>query len=188
MNGKHVTEDQLVEMHVAPDAHTDLWEHVRVCPDCRHRSENLAAALDLAKGFQVPELRPGERMRIFEQAWAAARDGREDSAGSLPWFSFAFLRHAASFAVGLACGMGLLFALMSESSAENNKAPVTEKPGAQQTAKIPEILCGSPGETVFSKLENPVVVIQPKPDTPGKNQRVLQGTMDEGRVQVIWNL
>ncbi|MFB3788615.1 MAG: hypothetical protein ACE15F_19835, partial [bacterium] len=81
MNEKHVNEEQLVEMHVEPGAHPTLWEHVRVCPDCRHRSENLAAALDLAKGFQVPEPSPGERMRIFEQAWAAARDGREDSAG-----------------------------------------------------------------------------------------------------------
>ncbi len=37
MNEKHVTEEQLVEMHVEPGTHSTLWEHVRGCPDCRHR-------------------------------------------------------------------------------------------------------------------------------------------------------
>lgn len=188
MNEKHVNEEQLVEMHIEPGAHPTRWEHVRGCPDCRRRSESLAAALELAKRFPVPGLHPGERARMFEHAWAASRRGHNGSAERTPWFPFAFLRHAASFGVGLACGMGLLFVLMSESSAGNTKPPLPEKPVVQPAAKTPEILRGSPGEKVFPKLENPVVVEQPKPGKPETRQRVLQGTLNGGSIQVIWNL
>ena len=153
MNEKHVTEEQLVEMHVEPGAHPTLWEHVRGCPDCRHRSESLAAALDLAKRIPVPGLHPRERRgclirRGRPPAWTYGSAERRPVSVHLP-APRGFVRGGPGLRDGpavrvderIVTNTGLRFSRCST--------------GGQGS----EILRGSPGE-VFPKLENPVVIEQ----------------------------
>jgi len=178
MNGRHLTDEELLELlDDSSERHLEP-EHLQDCSDCQKRRDELAWVLDCAKSAPAPQCGPNSRAEIFERAWQAS--GR----GNVRRFSWRWpiVRYAFSFATGAACGMLLLFFLVREPAAANGVADRTK------LTAIPAEIRGTNAGKVYARLENPVFVIQEKSDNPNSAVRSIQGTVDRGAIQVVWNL
>ncbi|MEW6235092.1 MAG: hypothetical protein AB1656_06870 [Candidatus Omnitrophota bacterium] len=178
MNERHLTDEELLELLDESCEALLEPEHLQDCPDCQKRRDELAWVLDCTKSAPAPQCNPNSQAEIFDRAWQAS--GR----GSIRRFSWRWpiIRYAFSFATGAVCGMLLLFFLVREPAAANGVADHMKQ------AAVPVEIRGTDAVKVYARLENPVFVIQEKSDNPNGAVRTIQGTVDRGAIQVVWNL
>lgn len=195
MTGKHLSDEQLTDLIYGKESSElqDVRAHLQSCESCRERYGNLSEALDWMNRLPVPELSASEKTRMFEAAWQTPSFVPKKRS---PGFIGAFLRHALSFSAGLTCGLILLAIAVSHTDAEvKNTEPPMEI--TQPKNPVPPMLSGTPAAKVYSKLENPVIVVreteqekttQSKQSIVDTKRCVVEGTMENGSVLVVWNL
>lgn len=183
MNEKHVSDEQLVDLLYGEDD-TDtqiVKEHLQSCDFCRERYRALSEILDQIASLPIPELSAGEKVHVFQTAWQSS-----SSTHQVRWVDFIrpYFRHALSFSAGLACGLILLAVVVSHTEAEvKESAPPVQIVQAENP--VPPMLQGTPVAKIYARLENPVIVVQEQEKQA--KQRVMEGTMANGSVQVVWN-
>lgn len=177
----HLTDDQLIALlsgHASDKA--KVWEiHLDECSDCRTRHEEFHLVLRTASRIPPPVLSPAERVDQFERAWERSGRGRQKQ--PVRWNEM--WRYACSFGLGLLVGVVCILAFMQETRADNRK-----EESARLRREIPQPLRGKDLETVYSRLENPIIIVERTPDQTTAEKQILYGTIDEGKVQVIWNM
>lgn len=194
MNEKHLSDEQLTQLFYRGESgeRTQGDDHLQSCADCRERYAELADISALLDRLTVPSLSPEAKIACFESAWQSSGLERKRRRWE---FVRPLLRYAFSFGMGLACGMALLAAIASQTEAQGNQsknAPAAI--AAPLKNPVPPMLSGTPAAKVYSELENPVIVeqkIEPKKESPKEKpskQRVLEGTLENGSVQIVWNL
>lgn len=189
MNGMHLIDEELAELYyeaTSPELEPQR-RHLETCDECRERYDELAGALDLAKRLAIPELHPETKVETFERAWHAS--GRAERGwlvprGGLVW---ALLRHSLSFGVGLAVGVALLASIPASPSKAIPSEEASMRSPAQQANRT-DMRAGTGIEKVYSKLENPVIVVLEKESQPDRTKRIVRGTVEDGSIQVVWNL
>jgi len=204
MTGKHLSEEEFVHLFYNngdEGENESFRRHIQQCPACRERYGDLTEALQALNRLAVPEQSLGHKIETFETAWRSSGLARKDRSSGFLW---PVLRHAFTFSAGLACGMALLAATVVRS------APEIAKPDAPPVAgtvagTVPAMLGGTPAAKVFSTLDDPVIVIlqgnaaeAPKQKSDKEKdgtranrvqeRRVIEGTTDNGNIQVVWNL
>lgn len=130
----------------------------------------------------VPELSAHERAEIFRRSWP--RPSQSRSAVSM-WLAF-WRRPAVTFALGLVLGCTLMLALMSDRAGRPQPIP-EEQPLTVERTRHREIYGGKILQGLYPKIEDPKMVLE-KTGEASPPQRVLHGTLDNGRIQVLWNL
>lgn len=204
MTGKHLSEDEFVQMFYGDGSESgndSIRSHIQQCPACRERYGELTESLQALDRLEVPEQSAGEIIETFEAAWRASGLVRKNRSAVFLW---PFLRHAFSFSAGLAFGMALLAVTVMRSAPEIAK-PDTPPVAGTVASTVPAMLGGTPAAKVFSTLDDPVIVIlqentaeapkqksnKVKAETQAnrvQERRVLEGTTDNGNIQVVWNL
>ncbi|MBN2329751.1 MAG: hypothetical protein JXR73_21600 [Candidatus Omnitrophica bacterium] len=182
---KHLSDEQLAQLIYDCEDNGER-DHLQTCRSCRKRYGELSAALDSARRLPVPELSAQERARMFEAAWQASELNQPERSSGLAW---PILRHAVSFCAGLACGAALLLAIVSQSGAHGFlSAPQGEI--TRPKNPIPAMLSGTPAAKIYSELEDPVILIQEskEEDDSIQHRRVIEGTTENGAIQIVWNL
>ena len=138
--------------------------------------------LEQLDGAPVPELSARERAEIFRRSWPQPAQDRP-SVGT--WLAF-WRRPAVTFALGLVLGCILMFTCMRDrpdlpQSTVAERAFTVERIGHTQTYG------GTVLQALYPQIENPKMVVE-KTQESSPPQRVLHGTLDNGKINVLWNL
>lgn len=184
MNDKHLTSEQLVDLyHDSTSAESrECRDHLDRCESCRNEFTEISAALDLTSRFDPPEIHPSRRVEIFETAWNRSQRNPEGRG----WTIGAVLRHACTFGIGMALGMVLIVSQTAVSiNAPNGNT--ANQPSIQAKNPIPQHVQSQTFDRLYTNLESPVLVVEEAPDKPKESKRVLYGTIDNEKVQVVWN-
>lgn len=130
----------------------------------------------------VPELSARERAEIFRRSWPGPSQSR--SAVSM-WLAF-WRQPAVTFALGLVLGCTLMLGFMSDRAGRPQPIP-EEQPFTVERTRHVETYGGKVLQALYPQIENPKMVIE-KMQESSPPKRVLHGTLDNGRIQVLWNL
>ncbi|UCD50567.1 MAG: hypothetical protein JSW27_23955 [Phycisphaerales bacterium] len=144
--------------------------------------EAFLLVLEQLDRVPVPELSMRERAEIFRRSWP-------QSAPSQPsvWASLTFFRRpAVTFALGLALGCAVMFAWTS-AGREPLQAAAAEPPFTLERTGDAQTYSGTVVQELYPQIENPKLVVEKTPES-SQPQRVLHGTLDNGKIQVLWNL
>lgn len=148
----------------------------------RKEYETFLLTLQQLDEAPVPELSAREKAEIFRHAWPQPTPNQ-----SLLWAWLALLRRpAVTFAFGIALGCAVMFACLKPRPAQAQPSPpeplyTVEQTGDTQTYKG-KILRG-----LYPQIEDPKLVVERNQET-AEPRRVLHGTLDKGKIQVLWNL
>jgi len=130
----------------------------------------------------VPELSARERAEIFRHSWPQPSQDRPSI-----WTWLAPLRRpAATFALGLALGCTLMLGFMRYQPGQPQPTPVKQQLTVERTRHM-ETYGGKVLQTLYPQVENPKMVIEETQES-SEPQRVLYGTLDNGKIYVAWNL
>ena len=130
----------------------------------------------------MPELSMRERAEIFRRAWPAQT---QRSTWTWPWLAF-WKRPAVTFALGLALGCILMLGITRAQPQPPQPIPVEETFAVERTGHM-ETYSGKVLQELYPQIENPTMVIE-KTQESSPPRRVLHGTLDNGKIQVLWNL
>jgi hypothetical protein len=190
MNEMHLSDEQLSQLFFGEESGESPQgdAHLRSCADCRERYAEIIELSAMLERLSVPPLSANDKIALFDSAWRSSGLARKKQRWE---FVRPLLRHALSFGVGLACGMALLAVIASQTEAQspmsiNNQVSIP----AQPKNPVPPMLSGTPAAKVYSELENPVIIEQKEEQNTKQQskQRVLEGTLENGSVQIVWNL
>lgn len=144
--------------------------------------EALLLVLEQLDRAPVPELSMRERAEIFRRAWPQPAPNRISA-----WAPLACLRRpAVTFALGLALGCAVMFAWTS-AGREPPQATAAEPPFTLERTGDAQTYSGPVVQELYPQIENPRLVVE-KTQESSRSQRVLHGTLDNGKIQVLWNL
>ena len=144
--------------------------------------DSFLLVLEQVDRAPVPELSMRERAEIFRRSWPQPAQNRPSL-----WTWLTFLRQpAVTFALGLALGCAVMFAWTStrpEQSPATASEPTftVERTGNAQTYE------GKVLQALYPQIENPKMVVETMQES-SPPQRVLHGTLDNGKIHVLWNL
>jgi len=132
--------------------------------------------------MSVPDLPYKEKAEIFRQSWQVRS---LEPSFLLTLFSF-FRQPAVTFVLGIVIG----FFLVSTIRSDQADLPIKEPPDELLTIEHTEYAQTYKGKIIkelYPQFENPKIVVEraEKSSTP---HRVLQGTLDDGEIYVVWNL
>ncbi|MBI1387436.1 MAG: hypothetical protein GC154_03205 [bacterium] len=191
--------DEFLTLYFDPDSPEADRTRERIEQDAalREEYEAFAAAMNLARRFEAPAQSPSARVETFEAAWKAS--GRGKRTASTGWLGVSW-RGATIFALGTFCGVLITLAAFQPSAAggagdapkELVSAPLDRVAADDEPLTIDDYggfktVRGDAVRQAYPHLENPVVVVQP--DASGlSHKRVVQGTMNNGAVQVVLNI
>lgn len=131
---------------------------------------------------EPPALSAYERAEIFRQAWPQPVPVRPSL-----WMWLALLRRpAVTFALGIVVGCALMIARPHEQLA-TAPAQAAEPPLTVERAGQTDIYRGELIQKMYPQIENPKMTVEKTPES-AQPQRVLQGTLDNGEIYVVWNL
>ena len=130
----------------------------------------------------VPELSMHQRAEIFRRSWPARA---QHPARAWTWLAF-WKRPAVTFALGVVVGCALVIGITRAHPAPSQPIPVEEKFTVEHTRQA-ETYGGKVLEGLYPQIENPTMVIERTPEA-SPPRRVLHGTLDNGKIQVLWNL
>ena len=91
-----------------------------------------------------------------------------------------------TFALGLVLGCTLMLGLIRQRPDRRQSMPVEQQLTIKRTGHV-ETYGGKVLQALYPQIENPKMVIE-KTQESSPPQRVLHGTLDNGRIQVLWNL
>jgi len=130
----------------------------------------------------VPELSMRRRAEIFRRSWPA-----QSQRSTWTWSPLAFWkRPAVTFALGLALGCALMLGITKAQPQPPHPIPVEETFAVERTQHM-ETYSGKVLQELYPKIENPTMVVE-KTQESSPPRRVLHGTLDNGKIQVLWNL
>lgn len=131
---------------------------------------------------EPPTLSAYEKAEIFRRAWPQPASARPSL-----WTWLAFLRRpAVAFALGIVVGCLLMVARPHEQLA-TAPAQAAEPPLTVERAGRTEVYRGELIQKLYPKIENPKMIVEKTPEG-APPQRILQGTLDNGEIYVVWNL
>jgi len=144
--------------------------------------EAFRAVVEQVDHLPVPELSVRERAEIFRNSWPQSSRQRASV-----WTWLAFLRQpAVTFAAGLVLGCALMFVGM-RSQTEGPEPIAPEQAFTVQYTGDVKTYEGKILQALYPLIENPKVTVEKKQKTADP-RRILQGTLDEGQIYVLWNL
>lgn len=130
----------------------------------------------------VPELSVRERAEIFRRSWPARAQRR-----AVAWTGLAFWRRpAVTFALGLVLGCALMLGIMRDRPGPPQAIPLAQTFTVERTRNA-ETYAGKVLQELYPEIENPTMVIE-RTQESSPPRRVLHGTLDNGNIQVLWNL
>jgi len=144
--------------------------------------EALLRVLEQLDEAPVPELSLRQRAEIFRRSWPAQP---QRTARTWTWLAF-WRRPAVTFALGLALGCVLMLAVTRVQPEPPRPNPVEETLTVERTLHV-ETYRGELLQGLYPQIENPTMVVERTPES-SRPQRVLHGTLDNGKIQVLWNL
>ena len=132
---------------------------------------------------ESPTLSAHEKAEIFHRAWPQPVPAR-----SSLWTWLALLRRpAVTFALGIAVGCLLMVAPSPRTTGgragPGRRATVLPSNVRART----DIYRGELMQKLYPQIENPKMIVEKTPER-AQPQRVLQGTLDNGEIYVVWNL
>ena len=131
---------------------------------------------------EPPALSAYEKAEIFRRTWPQPASARPSL-----WTWLAFLRRpAVTFALGVVVGCVLMLARPGEPVVVA-PAQATERPFTVERAGQTDIYRGELIQKLYPTIENPKMIVEKTPEG-APPQRVLQGTLDNGEIYVVWNL
>ncbi|MHC4517419.1 MAG: hypothetical protein ACYTAS_02415 [Planctomycetota bacterium] len=130
----------------------------------------------------VPELSVRERAEIFRRSWPA-RPQRPSWAWT--WLAL-WRRPAVTFALGLVLGCILMLGVMSNRPEPTQAIPVAQ-PFTVERTRHAETYTGKVLQGLYPHIENPTMVVE-KTQESSPPRRVIHGTLDDGKIHVLWNL
>ena len=142
----------------------------------------LRCVLEEMDRAPVPELSVREKAEIFRHAWR-----RPSHEHSWVWtWPILLRRPAVTFALGLVLGCVAMFGWMRQPP--ERPAPGAAEPSltVERTGHT-ETYQGQFLQRLYPRIENPKVIVEKAPEA-ARPQRVLQGTLDNGEIYVVWNL
>ncbi|RJP22934.1 MAG: hypothetical protein C4527_20990 [Candidatus Omnitrophota bacterium] len=189
MKNEHPTHAELIDLYYEPDSSRSqaVLRHLTACRDCRDEYDSLVLTLNQTNLHEVPALTTVEHAELFESVWNRSKASRTSS---LNWIGFVMdriQRPIVHFVAGLACGILLTVSIANgwldtavEAKAEPNIR--WESNGLSQTVS------GRMLEKIYPDIENPTISILNSSGNDSGSQKVLQGTMENGNIQIILNL
>ena len=150
--------------------------------DKQREYQALLLVLEQLDRTPVPELSARERAAIFRRAWPQPAPSR---ASTWAWLAF-WRQPAVTFALGLVLGCTLMLGLIRQRPDRRQSMPVEQQLTIKRTGHV-ETYGGKVLQALYPQIENPKMVIE-KTQESSPPQRVLHGTLDNGRIQVLWNL
>jgi len=150
--------------------------------DKRREYEALLLVLEQLDEAPVPELSMRRRAEIFRRSWPQHAPERTSV-----WAWLALLRRpVVTFVLGLALGCALMFAWTRDRPAQAPAAPPARALAVERTRHA-QTYGGAVVQELYPQIENPKLVVE-KVRESSPPQRVLHGTLDNGKIQVLWNL
>jgi hypothetical protein len=159
----------------------------------RREYRSFQAVFEHLDSITGPELSRVQKDEIFRRSW---RHGRPDRLRVWP---VVFRRPLVAFAAGIVLGCTLMFAVMHARAGRSQTPMVDQRVStvARSTAadrmltieqtRYTQIYKGKIVERLYPQIENPRIVVE-KAEESSPPQRVLYGTLDDGKVDVVWNL
>ncbi len=185
MMNKHLQERELIQLYYEQDSseYKHLHTHLETCESCRAAYDDLMHTLNLLHHHNEPQPSTNVHHDLFNRAWQSVAPKKQPQLWRL---GGTLLRHGFSFAMGLTCGLMLLFSMPEFGNAKSvqKNTPTVE---SHTPKHIPAFIKGTNSESIYQRLEDPVVVIHNHKDNE-KSSETIQGTIENGTIQVIWNL
>lgn len=147
---------------------------------------SFLAVFEQLEQMPMPELSPRAKAEIFRRSWQGPK---QDWSWVWAWVAV-FRRPAVTFAMGLILGCTLMFIVLSvrlETAIPIAPAAVAEKPLIVERTRYTQVYKGELIERLYPQIENPKIVLE-KAAESASPQRVLYGTLDDGEIDVVWNL
>jgi hypothetical protein len=159
----------------------------------RREYRSLQAVFERLDSIKVPELSGVQKDEIFRRSWRHGRRARLRIGFDV------FRRPAVTFAAGIVLGCTLTFAVMHVRAGRSQTPTVAQRVSTvtpstaadrmltiEQT-RYTQIYKGKIVERLYPQIENPRIVVE-KAGESSPPQRVLYGTLDDGEVDIVWNL
>jgi hypothetical protein len=160
-----------------------LFPDTFASPDERRKEyDAFCLILEQLDKAPVPELSVRERADIFRRAWPTP-----SQRPSPAWTPLAFWRRpAVTFALGLVLGCLLMLGFLGYPAQPPQSIPIEETFTVERTRNT-ETYAGKALQELYPHIENPTMIVErTQGATPPR--RVVQGTLDNGKIQILWNL
>jgi len=144
--------------------------------------EAFLLVLEQLDQVPVPELSMREQAEIFRRSWPARVQRPSWSRMCLAFWR----RPAVTFALGLVMGCTLMLACLRNPPAPSQAIPAEPIFTVERTRQA-ETYTGKVLQGLYPHIENPKMIVE-KTQESSPPQRVLHGTLDNGKIQVLWNL
>jgi len=153
---------------------------------------SFQAVFEHLDAMTVPDLPRVQKAEIFQRSWQAGRRS------CLRVWPALFRQPVVTFAAGIVLGCTLMLAVLHARPAWpqpprwNQHGSVVLPTAAEPTLTIEQtrytqVYKGKIVQRLYPQIENPRIVVE-KAEESSPAQRVLYGTLDDGKVDVVWNL
>jgi hypothetical protein len=149
----------------------------------RREYDGFRAILDQLDQTPVPELSVAQKAAIFRRSW----QGHQRVQPRMQVWRAIFQRPAVAFAAGIVLGCASMLLVMGKAPAVVQPASAAAEPLIIEQCGNTQVYAGTLVNSLYPQIENPKVILEKSADSP-KPQRVLYGTLDDGKVYVVWNL
>jgi hypothetical protein len=153
---------------------------------------SFQAVFEHLDSMTVPDLSLARKAEIFRQSW----QGRHQDRLRLRIGPGVFRRPAVTFAAGIVLGCTLMLAVAHVRAGWSQPRRTDARAGLEQRAVDRTLIVERAGGTqvyqgkivegLYPQVENPRIVLERTEQSPPK--RVLYGTVDNGKIYVVWNL
>jgi len=134
----------------------------------------------------VPELLPAEKVEMFEAAWSTSQQKRRSSfwraLNPVHWLQFP----TTTFVLGLVLGVFLTFMAMNGQFDPAQTAQAQPDIQIERYGQV-QVMRGNSINRIYSNIENPAISVETSQTTQNK-KAILHGTVQNGSIQVVWNL
>ena len=139
------------------------------------------SVLDQLEVAPVPELSAWEKEEIFRRSW---REPSYESSRLWTWFAF-LRRPAVTFALGIVLGCVLMSAVTGN-RLELVRPAAADQPLTVEHMGYTQAYRGTIIDGLYPHIEDPRIVLEGGDQSAPK--RVLYGTINNGEIDVVWNL
>jgi hypothetical protein len=188
MSGKRLTFEQLVDMYYQQVDEEKVDKNDLLSDDDFRRDyDSLIQVLDQIEQLPEPMLEPADKVDIFENAWSVCRPESSMFQQVYQWFTSMVWKPAVSFSLGILFGIGISFALWSGALDISQPVHADVELKFDSIGSV-ETIQGTVLQELYPNIENPMLVLEPDSSNPSSSKRILTGTINDGSIQVVWNL
>ncbi len=185
---KHLNLDDFIELYYESESDSSRWirDHLDSCERCKQEFESYTATLDKADSFHVRDLNPNEHVKQFEQIWS--QYSKSVHSNHRTWKVFEYFRHPA-FMFAFGTFFGILVTILAINGSLDPVREAAAEPNLRwETNGITQTISGKIVDRLYPELENPTITVVETQEKTEKKKKMLHGTMNNGSVQIIWNL